>query len=381
MKLRITIAQGAFFPVPPIEGGAVERAWFGLGKAFAKAGHEVLHLSKADARLPDEEWIEGVRHRRVPGFRTPRSLAWLKALDLLYSLRLLKHLPEADILVTNTFWLPFLIRRRNRGALYVHVGRFPKGQLRLYRHAARWQTVSNAIGEEIVAQEPTRRRLVSVIPYPLDDESFAPGNTGDAEPGKTGKTVLYVGRIHPEKGIGLLLDAWRRAALDREGWRLRIVGPWKTEHGGGGDEYLHLLREKGVEGIEWDGPIFERHALAAVFRNASLFVYPSLAEKGETFGLAPLEAMAQGCPALVSGLECFKDFIEEGKTGWHFDHRTADPAGLLAAALRRIALDDAGRRSVALAARARADDFHLDKVARRYLVDFEQIAVQREQVR
>ncbi|WP_162274601.1 glycosyltransferase family 4 protein [Verrucomicrobium sp. GAS474] len=367
--MRITIAQGAFFPVPPVEGGAVERAWFGLGKAFAAAGHEVVHLSKADARFPVEESIGGVRHRRVPGFATPRSLFLLKALDLLYSLRLLRHLPEADILVTNTFWLPFLVRWRKRGALYVHVGRYPKGQLRLYRHAARWQTVSAPIGQAIRDQEPGRERLVSVIPYPLDEESFA-GDAASPVPARE-KVVLYVGRIHPEKGIGLLLDGWRRAALDRQGWRLRIVGPWKTGQGGGGEDYAHVLREKGVEGVEWVGPVFERAALAAAFRHASLFVYPSLAEQGETFGLAPLEAMAQGCPALVSHLDCFGDFIEEGVTGWRFDHRVGDPAGMLAAALQRIASDEAERQAVALRARARADDFRIERIARLYLADFE----------
>jgi len=367
--MKITIVQGAFFPVPPVEGGAVERAWFGLGNAFAKAGHEVVHLSKTDARFPEAEEIEGVRHRRVPGFRTPRSLAWLKVLDLIYSLRVLPRLPEADILVTNTFWLPFLVRGTRRGRLYVHVGRFPKGQLRGYRHAARWQTVSSAIGKAIVEQEPGTEAKVSVIPYPLDAESFI----GAEEAGEKEKIVLYVGRVHPEKGLGLLVAAWRRTGLARAGWRLRIVGPSKTEQGGGGEAYLRSLQGEGGEAIDWIGPIFERASLAAEFRRASLFVYPSLAERGETFGLAPLEAMAQGCPALVSGLECFADFIAEGETGWRFDHRADDPAQALAEALGRIVADETGRCAVALRARARADDFKIEKVARLYLDDFAKI--------
>ncbi|HEY8966142.1 MAG TPA: glycosyltransferase family 4 protein [Candidatus Methylacidiphilales bacterium] len=372
--MRITIVQGAFLPVPPVEGGAVERVWFALGKAFARAGHEVVHVSKADARFPDEERIEGVLHRRVPGFRSPRSLALLKLLDLLYSLRVVGRLPEADLLVTNTFWLPILVRCRRKGALYVHVGRYPKGQLRWYRHAARWQTVSGAIGEAVAAQEPRNTDKIAVLPYPLDEASFP--EPGAPAPERE-KVVLYVGRIHPEKGLGLLLDAWRRAALDREGWRLKVVGPWRTDQGGGGEDYLHLLREKGIEGVEWAGPVFDRAALAAAYRQASLFVYPSLAERGETFGLAPLEAMAQGCPALVSGLGCFGDFVEEGVTGWRFDHRAADPAGTFAAALRRIAEDGAEREAVARRAAAKAEEFRLDRIAARYLADFEAVLKER----
>jgi hypothetical protein len=37
--MRITIVQGAFLPVPPVLGGAVEKIWFALGKEFASRGH------------------------------------------------------------------------------------------------------------------------------------------------------------------------------------------------------------------------------------------------------------------------------------------------------------------------------------------------------
>src|SRR6187402_3622152 len=100
--MKITIAQGAFLPVPPLRGGAVEKIWFALGREFARRGHEVTHVSRAFADLPREEVIEDVRHIRVPGYDTPRSLPWLKALDLFYSLRVLPRLPSADVLITHT---------------------------------------------------------------------------------------------------------------------------------------------------------------------------------------------------------------------------------------------------------------------------------------
>jgi glycogen synthase len=39
-----------------------------------------------------------------------------------------------------------------------------------------------------------------------------------------------------------------------------------------------------------------------------------VAETGEAFGVAPIEAMAYGCAPLVSNLACFRDFIEDGVT-------------------------------------------------------------------
>src|SRR4051812_47755133 len=115
--MKITIVLGAFFPVPPIMGGAVEKAWFALGQEFARRGHEVVQISRAHPSLPQAETIEGVRHIRVAGYAQPRSIILLKFFDLLYSIRARRVLPEADIVVTNTFWLPLLIRGHTRGQI------------------------------------------------------------------------------------------------------------------------------------------------------------------------------------------------------------------------------------------------------------------------
>src|SRR5205807_778782 len=81
-EMKITIVTGAFLPVPPIMGGAIEKAWYALAREFARRGHEVVFVSRKLPQLPAEEAADGVRHVRVRGFDTPRSLPWLKLLDL-----------------------------------------------------------------------------------------------------------------------------------------------------------------------------------------------------------------------------------------------------------------------------------------------------------
>ncbi|HEX8678934.1 MAG TPA: glycosyltransferase, partial [Chthoniobacterales bacterium] len=147
--MKITIVLGAFFPVPPVMGGAVEKVWLALAREFVRHGHEVTLISRAFATLPKTEMLDGVRHVRVKGFDSPASLLWLKILDLIYSWRVRSTLEPADLIVTNTFWLPILLRNARYGALYVHVARFPKRQMRLYRHAARLQTPSNDVARAI----------------------------------------------------------------------------------------------------------------------------------------------------------------------------------------------------------------------------------------
>ena len=98
-------------------------------------------------------------------------------------------------------------------------------------------------------------------------------------------------------------------------WGLRIIGPWRQDQGGGGSSFFDQLK-KGVEpSIEFLEPVFSEKELMEEYKKARIFVYPSIASIGETFGLAVLEAMSCGCVPLVSSLPCFDDFIRPGENG------------------------------------------------------------------
>src|ERR1700712_1328125 len=99
--MKIVIVQGAFFPVPAVKGGAVEKIWFELGKAFARDGHSVTHISKRTTEFANFELIEEVNHIRVPGFRWQSSYARNRLRDLLYSILAFAKIPKSNIIVTN----------------------------------------------------------------------------------------------------------------------------------------------------------------------------------------------------------------------------------------------------------------------------------------
>jgi len=371
--MKITIAQGPFFPIPPLLGGAVEKAWHSLGSEFGRRGHAVTHISRQYGDLPSDEIIGRVRHLRVRGYDAPKSKILWRLLDLRYALRVLPVLPDADILVTNSIWLPAMVRSPRYGALYVHMGRYPKRQTRLlYHHAARLQTVSNAVSRAIIAQDARSAAKVRVIPYPLA-HAVEPIDVSRSWDDRD-RCILFVGRVHPEKGLELLLAAFR--LLVRSGmhdWRLLIVGPWEARLGGGGQGFYETLFRNSqdvADKVDWVGPIFDSNALSLYYKRASLFVYPSLAERGESFGLAPLEAMACGCPALVSALECFKDFVQDGRSGFIFDHRSTTPAQALAGRLKEILANKHDLVSIAVRAHQVAGTFALAKVADLYIQDF-----------
>lgn len=367
--MRITIGQGAFLPVPALRGGAIEKAWASLGAEFAARGHQVTHISRLCDGLPRTSVENGVRHVRVRGFDTPSRLWWLKVLDLAYSLRVLAALPQADVLVTHTFFLPILARLKpSAGRPYVHVGRFPRGQMRYYRNAGCLQAPSSVIGEAIRKELGGGGPRVSVVGYPVR------GLGADPRVSRDDRLLLYVGRVHPEKGLDLLVDGFLRFHATERGrpWRLRVVGPWQTATGGGGEDYVRKLRaQAGCYPVEFAGPVFDEQALADEYRKASFFCYPSLAERGETFGLAVLEAMSAGLPVIVSSLGCFLDFVRPGHNGFLFDHRAPGAGSVLASCLAEATSRDAFRQdSMRREAIETATAFSPSRIAEAHLADF-----------
>lgn len=338
--MKITILQGAFLPVPPKLGGAVEKLWYQFGILFQESGHFVTHISRSYSGLPSEQIISGVHHIRLSGFDMPSNFLLVKLFDLLFSIRALFTLPAADILVTNTFWMPILLFLfpQSRGRIVVSVERMPKGQMRFYRHAAILRCCSTAVRERLVQQTPCLSKKAIVIANPLP---FCLTDPPLEYPKQN--TILYCGRLHPEKGLDLLIRAYNTACRHGlQNWSLSLIGPSDVTTGGGGLAWLRQLQalaSSGLGSIHFLGPIFDDQQLHAEYQKASIFAYPSLSESGEAMGLAPLEAMAFGAVPLVSSLACFRDFITHGSNGLVFDHRSHDPVSALAEALLGLASD------------------------------------------
>jgi glycosyltransferase involved in cell wall biosynthesis len=296
------------------------------------------------------------------------SLLALKWQDLLYTRRVASRLARSDVVVTHTFWAPLLFSPRRHGPLWVHVQRYPQGQMILYQRAARLQTVARVIAAAIVRQAPSMRARVCVIANPLPPlVAPAPGAVRDPN------LVLFVGRVHPEKGLELLLRAAAIALRTAPALRFRIVGPGEARFGGGGAAFQRRLDALAAPlggAVTFTGPVFDEAVLAAHYASATVFVYPSLAARGEASPVAPLEALARGCPVVLSDLACFDDSIGVGPFARRFDHTAADAAAALAAVIVDVAADHARWKVASAAAVARAGQFSLQRIAGEYLTGF-----------
>jgi glycosyltransferase involved in cell wall biosynthesis len=112
------------------------------------------------------------------------------------------------------------------------------------------------------------------------------------------RTLLFLGRIHPKKGIRELLLAWARLKLRAPAvaasWRLALAG-W--DDGGHMAELQRLATELDLQGdVIFPGPLFG-DAKAGALANAGAFVLPSFSEG---LPMAVLEAWAYGRPVLMT---------------------------------------------------------------------------------
>jgi glycosyltransferase involved in cell wall biosynthesis len=152
---------------------------------------------------------------------------------------------------------------------------------------------------------------VAVIPNGID----LPAGTVDT-PRSDIRTLLFLGRIHPKKGIDILLRAWRRVQGDFSGWNLCIAGSDDAYHGASGylDEMKTVSRQLCAERVEFPGEITGAAKWKA-YENADLFVLPT---HSENFGMTVAEALAAGTPAIVTRGAPWAGLESQG-AGWWID--------------------------------------------------------------
>jgi glycosyltransferase involved in cell wall biosynthesis len=122
------------------------------------------------------------------------------------------------------------------------------------------------------------------------------------------RTLLFLSRIHPTKAIDRLLAAWVKLQSKHEDWRLVIAGSGEAAYV---EEVKALAKTLGTDRVDFPGPLFGDAKQQAYF-GAELFVLPT---HSENFGMVVAEALAHGCPAVVSCGAPWEGLRTEG-CGW-----------------------------------------------------------------
>jgi glycosyltransferase involved in cell wall biosynthesis len=150
------------------------------------------------------------------------------------------------------------------------------------------------------------------------------------------RTLLFLGRLHPIKGIDNLLNAWADVSNQFPEWELKIIGP---DNNGYQDDMERLAAELELQRVVFAGPLFGKDKTQA-YVDADLYVLPT---QSENFGMTVAESMAAGTPVIVTKGAPWGG-VESRKAGWWVDIGKEPLAACLEQALSitRSNLDNMG---------------------------------------
>ena len=198
------------------------------------------------------------------------------------------------------------------------------------------------------------------------------------------KRILFVGRLSPDKGVHILVDAFEKIIRRFPQAELKIVGPWSMlpksfciSHSTektvrdllsfyDREPYVDQLRQRMTPEAKRRVDItkgISREDLIRMYQSADVLVFPSIYPEG--FGIPIVEAAACQVPAVVTRRGGMPEVVEDGKTGLICEAANVDS---LADAILRLLSDESLRRSMGRAAFDRtARLFTWDQIAQSML--------------
>jgi glycosyltransferase involved in cell wall biosynthesis len=359
----------------PVLGG-IENHVRLLAEAQAARGHVVTVLVANPLQHTTIETLNGVRVIKAARWTTlastPISPAmFLQASRLKTDIAHL-HFPHPPGEVAN-----WLLHPARRTVISYHSDVIRQaGLLRFYKPLLKH--VLKRADAIIVGSPPMKNSVylaahqakLQIVPYGIPFDRFvAPPTAAELERMMTRypavaaalPKLLFVGRLRYYKGLDVLLDA----LPDLQAQLLVVgIGPML-------DEWQAHARLRGVaDRVAWLGEVPDTD-LPALYHLAHLFVLPAT-HPSEAFGLVQVEAMASGIPTVCTELGTGTSWVTlDGKTGLVVPPR--DPAAL-ATAINSLLVNDAQRRAMGEAARARAQaEFTVERMIDRVYAEYERL--------
>jgi glycosyltransferase involved in cell wall biosynthesis len=209
--------------------------------------------------------------------------------------------------------------------------------------------VQYLLGTDPQACNKSRLPPVVVIPNGIDTEAFVEQCDRLVIERKWrecgGKhRLLFLSRIHPIKGLDLLVSAWELVASDFPNWHLLVAGPDEQGHE---KEIRRLVQRAGLPSrVTFCGPLYGEDR-SRIMASADLFVLPT---RNENFGIVVAEALYCGVPVVTTKGAPWQE-LETNRCGWWVDIGVEPLADALREAMcltdeERRVLGQNGRRLV-----------------------------------
>ena len=337
---------------PPSVGGGIGVYTRVMARYLASQGWRVRvgGIYSQSEPEPEYEVDQGVEVFR---WRRPQpDKGSMRARALLYShVAAWAHQGEIDVVEAPdaegwvAFWpklpVPVVVRVHGSGSYFAREMNTPVRRLGFFlegagfRRADFWTSVSRYAADR--TREMFNLRSYDAVLYnPVNVAPKYPANT------RSRTKVVFTGTLTVKKGILQLAKAWEQVVRQKPDAELHIIG--KDLRKG-----AESMRARMVAGMPADVAArirFHGHLpldqVWASLEEARVAVFPSYAE---TFGLAPMESMAHGCPTIYSTRTCGPELMESGRDGLLVD--PASPAEIARAIVRILSDDElAGRLSL-----------------------------------
>ena len=302
-----------FFP----HFGGVESHVLGLSENLIKLGHEVEVVTSRYSRMPETEILNGIKITRLP--------QWINMYNtpLVTSIRQFVRRTHADIIHVHSP-PPFTERFAAKGAkeagkpfVVTHhcdlelKGLFGNTAVSFYQNYLGKYPLEKAdrVISTTESYATTSRTLwdidVTVIPNAVDIHRFNLQNDGkvirDKYSSEDEPLALFVGRLVPHKGIGILI----RSLTYTDKGKLLIVGdgPYKKW-------LVDLVNKLDLnDRVVFVGPV-DDYWLPSYYSATDVVVLPSTSRL-EAFGIVGLEGMASGKPLILSDIPGVRDVISD----------------------------------------------------------------------
>lgn len=336
-----------------------------ISKELAKRGHRVAVLTTRRRGEPEQETWEGVRVHRL---FTLKVYGFYQALPSRATIRRILQEERADLL--HHHYLGFMMKRACAEAEALalpQVSTFHFSAevltqpllMRPFRESIRKQIVAYNNRCDLViapsqnlAEQLARDGIRTPVRYISNPVVFdASADVAPAER-EAGFTVLYAGRLGPEKNLPLLLKAFQGLLRDVPDATLWIAG-----HGPLREALEQQCRQLGIASRVSFLGFLDHAALARRYAACDLFVLPSVLE---TQGMVAMEAMWFEKPIIVTNaIVSATELVEPGRNGYIVDPAAPEE---LRARMQTLAQDAALRTAMGAAGRQRAGSYRPEAV-------------------
>lgn len=217
-------------------------------------------------------------------------------------------------------------------------------------------TVLHATADDEVEAIKSKVVNANVVNIPNGTDLPSAGWLESVREKKDHKTVLFLSRIHPKKGLLMLLEAW--AIVRPRRWKLVIAGPDEDGHR---RQVEALITKLGlINEIELVGEV-QGKAKERLFANSELFILPTYSEN---FGIVVAEALAHQLPVITTTGAPWAELTSR-KCGWWVDPEPKAIADAL-----KVAITTPGQELVEMGRRGRnfvESEYEWKSISNRFL--------------